>query len=150
VAMLAKPTPESAQPGQGCLGIIFAGEHPCETKPICHRRAGKAIAKAFGLDTATRTGAYRAKQSQSRPTGSPIIPLPYHSTIPSRRRLCETKPILGDTGWGETPGRWDAGQSCKTKPNLGRMGHLGDGAWGGQWYETKPIGPAGGDCGAES
>ncbi len=28
--------------------------------------------------------------------------------------------------------------SCKTKPNLGRMGHLGYSASGGRWCETKP------------
>jgi hypothetical protein len=33
-----------------------------------------------------------------------------------------------------------AGGLCKTKPNLGRMGHLGDGAPGkAQWCETNPI-----------
>jgi hypothetical protein len=37
------------------------------TKPICHRRAGKTIAKARGLDAATPKGDKRAKQSQFAP-----------------------------------------------------------------------------------
>jgi hypothetical protein len=37
-----------------------------QTNPICRGRAGRAIAKAFGLDAATRAGANRAKQTQFR------------------------------------------------------------------------------------
>jgi hypothetical protein len=33
----------------------------------------------------------------------------------------------GEAGWDEGPGTGDEGQLRQTKPNLGRMGHLGDG-----------------------
>ena len=48
----------------------------------------------------------------------PTIPLFYYSTIPTRCRLCETKPIPGGAGRDGTTGAWDAGQMCETKPIL--------------------------------
>jgi hypothetical protein len=46
----------------------------------------------------------------------------------------QTKPIsrlrISDCGFGtDLPPRARASRSCKTKPNLGRMGYLGDGPW---------------------
>jgi hypothetical protein len=60
-----------------------------------------------------------------------------------RRLLCKTKPIcrghpgMGTGGWGREGPR---GRLCKTKPNLGRLGHLGDRASErGQWCKMNPI-----------
>jgi len=97
-----------------------------QTNPICHRRAGEAIAKAGGLDDATRTGANRAKQSQ----------------------------FPGGAGRGEAIGAWDAGESRETKPIPGEAGWDGGRGTGtvghgtnkanwpaaaGRLRETKPI-----------
>jgi hypothetical protein len=50
------------------------------------------------------------------------------------RRFCKTNPISGSRPAG--PGV----PLYRTKPNLGRIEHLGDGAAGrGQWYKTNPI-----------
>jgi len=38
-------------------------------------------------------------------------------------QMCKTKPIPGYAGAAAL------GQSCETKPNLGELGYLGDGAW---------------------
>jgi hypothetical protein len=76
-----------------------------------------------------------AADGPERPSPRPeALPLP-----PARRRRCKTKPISGSAGpEGATEGEicktnpipgWagrDEGQMRQTKPNLGRMGHLGD------------------------
>jgi len=86
-----------------------------QTNPVGPRRAGKTIAKAGGLDAATRHTA----------------------------QTCKTKPISGGTGgtralYKQTQflplcrssnRRSREGKSCETKPNLGGLGDLRDGAW---------------------
>ena len=71
----------------------------------------------------------------------PIIPIFRYSTIPVRCALCETKPIgpvgpdLGGRIARNKP-NFPAGgpglevRLCETKPNLGELGYLGDGAPG--------------------
>jgi len=78
-------------------GTARQGGQLCKTNPICRR------------------------------SGYPTIPLFYHSSIPIRCRLCETK------------------------PNLGRMEYLGDGAWGANCAERSQfrgvrLGPEGEMC----
>jgi hypothetical protein len=96
----------------------------------------------------------------------PIIPLFYYSTIPVPCRSCETKPIprfrIADCGLriqdgpaaGHLPARAragglyetkpipglagrDEGQMRKTKPNVGRMGYLGEDARGKRAKRTQ-------------
>jgi hypothetical protein len=51
--------------GQGWARLLVASPGPVvQTNPICRRRAGKTIARAFGFDDATRHGGNCAKQSQ--------------------------------------------------------------------------------------
>ncbi len=109
------------------------GGRSCQTKPICPRAGGKAIAKAGGLDDATRwtiagplwktkpicpagsggaklgdveCGAKRAKRSQfGRSGGGP------------EGEMCKTKPICPAVPGGARPrGRGTRGEPCKTKP----------------------------------
>ncbi len=76
----------------------------CETKPICPRRAGKTIPKAFGLEAPTR----------------------------HREQPCETKPISPTTGLGPETGTgrsaWAKGDPKRHLSRLGTQPILRDGA----------------------
>jgi hypothetical protein len=99
-----KTNPISGSPTGGPGGPVVQ-THPisgvgrlCETNPIRHRRAGRTIPKAAGLEAATRAGGKCAKRTQlpeggteavsgsRRASGIPSMPLFYHSTIQSRCR----------------------------------------------------------------
>jgi hypothetical protein len=59
-----------------------------------------------------------AKRTQFRPlrpSTAPITAILHHSTIPTPRRLCQTKPNLGTLGYLGSRTR-DAGQMRQTKP----------------------------------
>jgi hypothetical protein len=75
------------------------------------------------------------KMCKTNPTcpavpGGPAPPLDPAASPLGQRRSCKTKPI--------SESRPAGGRLCKTKPNLGRMGHLGDGAPGRSIVRNKP------------
>jgi hypothetical protein len=89
-----------------------------------------------------------AKQTQFRPGMWPrnlhhsSIPLFHHSSpipiAPNKLNLARAKRAK-QTQFGQSA-KAPADEICETKPNLGRMGHLGDTVPGrGRWRQTNPI-----------
>jgi len=60
-------------------------------------------------------------------TRYPTIPLFHYSSIPTRRRSCETKPIPGGAGWDGATAASDEGENVQNEAKLGK-----DGISGGQ------------------
>ena len=85
-----------------------------------------------------------AKQSQFRQSGQSCQTNPICTWAENWRGKPHRTSRLNCVKQSQFPagphGATNEGQSCKTKPNLGRMGPLGDGTPGrGQWRKTKPI-----------
>jgi len=122
---------------------------PCETNPICPPTPGGGGREAImrnkaklGWAAVSGEGALGELVVQNEAnfdrTRYPTIPLFHYSSIPTRRRSCETKPIPGGAGWTGPQRHPTKGKMCKTKPNLGRMGYLGDSASGGPILQNEP------------
>jgi hypothetical protein len=114
-----------------------AQSRSCETKPILRFRIADCGLRIVDCGL----------EARSRP--EPIVrnePNLLGSTVRNEPNL----PQVSGNGCGWLGPGGSAGERlCETKPNLGRMGPLGDGTSGrGQWCKTNPIpeGPAGAGC----
>jgi len=108
--MLCKTKPIRGAAGDGASGT--QGVDGVQTNPIGRQQTGKTIAKAGGLDAATRHPAHNAKQSQFPGPG----PRPSES--------CETKPIRRDRWANDAKqtqfpavGRGRGGRNVQNEPN---------------------------------
>jgi hypothetical protein len=127
---------------------VGVGDRSCETNPISGSQAGGRRSRLY------KQTQFVAVPGGTRPQG----------------RMCETKPIPATPGGARPEGRasWvdcakrsqfravpngpglgdegRGGQSCKTKPNLGRIGYLGDGVSGTHIVQDGPnsarLGPS--------
>jgi hypothetical protein len=133
----------------------------CGTKPIWGSRAGGAATDAIMQNKPNLPGAPGngrgwpelegpGEGDYAERTPIPAVaaverpPLFHYSIIPPFRSAANRAKRSQFRGVRASP----EAELCETKPNLGRMGHLGDGMPGrGRWCETKPIWPVGPDLG---
>jgi hypothetical protein len=102
-----------------------------KTNPICppHTQVGPWLGRPYETNPISAVRSSRA----------PMIPVFHHSNagVPggTRGQNAQNKPNFRRNAQPTKR------RLCETKPNLGGLGHLGDGAWGSLLYETKPICP---------
>jgi hypothetical protein len=127
-------------------------DQSCKTKPICHSSTGRG---AGGKKRKSPSGRGQMRQTNPIGTGaaskaSPVWTRNYGELSMQRRPAKQSQ--FPTDGAGRPSPRPEAltlppagRQSCETKPNLGRMGHLEDGAPAGVNRATSPRCPASGN-----